>query len=57
MRKTNLRFDIAPLKGYYENDGSTWINPDRQQADIYVFLITTKIKSNFDIMSSIYVVV
>ena len=37
MRKTNLRFDIAPLKSYYEKDGSTWINPDRQHADIYVF--------------------
>ena len=57
MRKTNLRFDIAPLKSYYEKDGSTWINPNRQHADIYVFLIITKIKSFFDIMSSMYVVV
>lgn len=37
MRKTNLRFNIAPLKGYYEKDGSTWIDLDRQHADIYVF--------------------
>ena len=37
MRNTNLRFDIAPHKSYYEKDGSTWINPNRQHADIYVF--------------------
>ena len=30
MRKSNLRFNIAPLKSYYGKDGSKWINPNHQ---------------------------
>jgi hypothetical protein len=40
-KNQSTRFDIAPLKGYYEKDGSTWIDPDRRRADTFTSLLGT----------------